>query len=249
LLEKVPGAEGAGSDLGAYVKAIYSAALTIVTLSAVLMLSVGGFTYLTSAGNTSRVESAKGIIFDALIGLIIALVAWLILNVINGDLVNVTLNGFSATGVTTSTPATGTPSGTAAVAGCPSGIACQACSGCADIPASVSNKGCGGGTCRLNSSLLSKIQNISGVTGWRITESWPPTVSHDSQCHQNGTCADLNNSGGDTDPATIKSYYEAFAKAGLNVLYESSNCAPYTAIGIACGTYKTMTNGSSFHVK
>lgn len=104
LLEKVPGTDGLGSDLPGYVKAIYGVALIIVVLSAVLMLSIGGFMYLTSAGNTSAMGTAKGVIFDALIGLAIALTAWLILNVINPDLVTVTLNGLSPIAVQKTTP-------------------------------------------------------------------------------------------------------------------------------------------------
>lgn len=84
-----------GSDLPGYIKAVYNTALVIVVLSAVLMLSIGGFMYLTSAGNTAALTTAKGVIFDAVIGLVIALAAWLLLNVINPDLVNVTINGLS----------------------------------------------------------------------------------------------------------------------------------------------------------
>ncbi len=88
LLEKIPGtADLSGTNLAGYIQAIYRVALIVVTLSAVFMITVGGFMYLTSAGNTSAMSSAKGIIFDALIGLIIALCAWLVLYVINPDLV------------------------------------------------------------------------------------------------------------------------------------------------------------------
>lgn len=100
LLEKIPGfASTDGSNLPEYVKAIYKVALVVIVLSALFMLSVGGFMYLTSAGNTSAMGTAKSVIFDSLIGLVIALTAWLLLNVINPDLVNVTLNGLSATPV------------------------------------------------------------------------------------------------------------------------------------------------------
>ncbi len=91
LLEKIPGTDGLGSDLPGYVSAIYKMALVIVTLSAVLMLTVGGFMYLTSAGNTASIGTAKGIIYDSLIGLIIALCAWLVLYIINPDLVEINL--------------------------------------------------------------------------------------------------------------------------------------------------------------
>lgn len=83
--------EGSGSDLKSYVEAIYRLALILVALSAVLMLSIGGFMYLTSAGNTAQLSSAKSVIFDALIGLVIALVAWLVLYIINPDLTSPTL--------------------------------------------------------------------------------------------------------------------------------------------------------------
>lgn len=258
LLEKIPGfASTNGSDLPGYVKAIYNVALVVIVLSAILMLTIGGFMYLTSAGNTSAMGTAKGVIFDSLIGLIIALTAWLLLNVINPDLVNVTLNGLSAVTVPPGPPqppptACPSPPDTTAAC-CPANkqISCQACSGGCSEVTGVQNKGCGLSKCFLNSAILGKIKNISpSVTGWRITESWPPTVNHLSTCHQNGTCADLNNSGGPTDPATILKYYTAFQSAGLNVLYESKSCAPYIAAGVTnCKSYPTMTNESSFHVQ
>jgi len=104
--------------------ALYNLALAIVVLSAVFMVSIGGFMYLTSAGNTSAMGTAKGVIFDALIGLIIALTAWLLLNVINPDLTNVSINGLSPVAVTPGAgggvvtppvPATGQSSNDAAV--------------------------------------------------------------------------------------------------------------------------------------
>lgn len=102
LLEKIPFLSGtSGSDLPAYIKAVYKTALFIIVLSAVLMLTIGGFMYLTSAGNTSAMGTAKGVIFDSLIGLVIALTAWLLLNVINPDLVNINIQGLS--------PVAGTP--------------------------------------------------------------------------------------------------------------------------------------------
>ncbi len=109
LLEKIPGTDNiSGSDLKAYIEALYKIALILVSLSAVLMLSIGGFLYMTSAGNTSRMGTAKEIIIDSLIGLVIALTAWLLLNVINPDLVNITLTGLPG-GVETQIPREGAP--------------------------------------------------------------------------------------------------------------------------------------------
>ncbi len=216
--------------------------------------------YVTSAGNTSRLGTAKTIIVDSFLGIIIALFAWLFLYVLNPDLVEglrlpglTTIDTPTATGTTPTTPSASCPSTPNTSASCcPSSasVICQACTNCVAIPSSVPNKGCGLSTCFLESSLLRKIQSVTNVSGWRITESWPPTVKHLSTCHTNGTCADINNTGGGTDPDTIKTYYDAFRAAGLNVTYENSNdCAPYTAKGINCQRYSTQTSVSSFHVK
>lgn len=115
LLENIPGTDEkiSGSDLPKYVSAIYKGALVIVTLSAVLMLTIGGFMYLTSAGNTASMGTAKGIIYDSLIGLVIALSAWLVLYVINPDLVNTSFSNLAPISIGTgggSSPIPETPS-------------------------------------------------------------------------------------------------------------------------------------------
>ena len=110
LLEKIPGTNNVrGSDLPGYISAIYKVALIVVTLSAVLMLSIGGFMYLTSAGNTASMGTAKGIIYDSLIGLVIALSAWLVLYIINPDLVKISLQELPPLDVTNSPAPSSSP--------------------------------------------------------------------------------------------------------------------------------------------
>lgn len=110
LLEGIPGQSANQSDLPGYVKSIINAGLILIVLSAVFMVTVGGFLYLTSAGNTSKAGTAKSIIQDSLIGLGLAMLAYLILYIINPDLVNLRLSQLSADG---SIPATQSPTGTA----------------------------------------------------------------------------------------------------------------------------------------
>jgi phosphatidylglycerophosphatase A len=255
-LEPIPGSETA-AKMPEYITGIYKFALWAVGIAAMFMITIGGAMYLTSAGNTSALGNAKNVITDAIVGLVLALVAWFLLNLINPDILTGDLSIFNIIGGIAAPSTDQIDSPTAVSQGAstnPTGS--TVCSSCTDIPASVPNKGCSptnGYTpqnCKLDSALLAKIMAINpSVTGWRITESYPPTVTHLSKCHKNGTCADLNNSGGSTDPATIKKYYDAFKAAGLNVLYESKNCSPYKAAGVDnCATYPTMTNASSFHV-
>lgn len=96
-LEKIPGASNA-STFPQYVQGIYKFGIWTVGLAALFMLSVGGFIYLSSGGNTANIGKAKTYIWDAIIGLVLALLAYLILYVINPDLVNVSLSKFSEVG-------------------------------------------------------------------------------------------------------------------------------------------------------
>jgi hypothetical protein len=104
-LEPIPGSENAGSDLKSFVGSIYKFGIWTVGIAAVLMITIGGFMYLTSAGNTSKMDSAKRVIMNAVIGLIAALTAYLILYVINPDLVNTNI-GMNQLGTSQCTPVT-----------------------------------------------------------------------------------------------------------------------------------------------
>ncbi len=86
-MEAIPGF-GSPTDFPSYVIAIYKFGLWTIGISALLMILLGGFMYLTSAGNASQTGKAKGVITDAIIGLVLALTSWLLLYTINPDLVN-----------------------------------------------------------------------------------------------------------------------------------------------------------------
>jgi len=59
----------------------------VAGLAAFVMLVTGGVKYLTSAGSPSAISDAKDQIKSALLGLLIILMSWLILQVINPDLI------------------------------------------------------------------------------------------------------------------------------------------------------------------
>ncbi len=61
--------------------------LLIVGIVAVLFLIIGGFRYITSAGNDESVESAKKTIQNAIIGLIVVILAYVIVTVITNALI------------------------------------------------------------------------------------------------------------------------------------------------------------------
>ena len=95
LLESFPGFFNAGdkmTDLPTMVLAIYKFGIWIVGIAGLFMLVIGGFMYMSSAGNTSTASSAQKIITDALLGIVAALGAYLILYVINPDFTKINLS-------------------------------------------------------------------------------------------------------------------------------------------------------------
>jgi hypothetical protein len=62
-------------------------------LSTFLMLVWGGFTWLTSTGNPTKISDAKDKITSAVLGLVIILSSYLILKVINPELTTLKLPG------------------------------------------------------------------------------------------------------------------------------------------------------------
>jgi hypothetical protein len=92
-LENVPFIKDA-SSFQSYLEGIYILGMVLVVIGAVFMLVIGGFQYLTSAGNTSALSAAKHTIEGALFGLALALIAYLILYVINPDLVKLNITRF-----------------------------------------------------------------------------------------------------------------------------------------------------------
>jgi len=71
-----------------YVVLAYEFGLGLLAVIAVLMIIWGGLRYLISRGNSSETSTAKDIITQAILGLILGLCSWLILYVINPQLVN-----------------------------------------------------------------------------------------------------------------------------------------------------------------
>lgn len=89
----VKGQEIPEGGLALYLQGIFSFLIWGAIILAMLMIVVGGFYYLTSAGNASRSGEGKDRIKWAIYGLILALSSYVILNFINPDLVRPKLPG------------------------------------------------------------------------------------------------------------------------------------------------------------
>jgi cytochrome bd-type quinol oxidase subunit 2 len=90
-IESVGSKIGLGdADLKKTVLNILNLVLGLLTLVAVIMIIIGGFTWLTASGNEEKVDRAKKIISAAVIGLIIVLLAWAVVIFVARTTSNVT---------------------------------------------------------------------------------------------------------------------------------------------------------------
>ncbi len=79
------------ADLPGYIQAVYDFAIGAAAVLAATMMMIGGFQYLTAGGDGGRVSAAKERITGALVGLLLVSSAYLILNTINPNLLNLEL--------------------------------------------------------------------------------------------------------------------------------------------------------------
>jgi len=77
------------ADLKETVINVINWVLGLLGIIAVIMILVGGFQWMTAAGNEEKVEKAKKVISAAIVGLIIILLAWAIVNFVIGTTSNV----------------------------------------------------------------------------------------------------------------------------------------------------------------
>lgn len=104
-IEDVPGFEGeTGTDFLTYLNNLFVALVWIGGISAMFMIMLGGFWYVTSAGNTARIAKAKDIMGDAIVGLILVIGSWLILYTIDPNLTKLHFQSIDWTKNTSSSP-------------------------------------------------------------------------------------------------------------------------------------------------
>lgn len=98
LLEPLPGIGTGGkvSNFGVYLSNLYKLSISLAAVLAILQISFAGFKYLTAESFGQKTD-AKSKIQNSLIGLVLILTSYLILNTINPDLIKA---GFGIPSVT-----------------------------------------------------------------------------------------------------------------------------------------------------
>jgi hypothetical protein len=101
-------AANSASSPGAFIAGVYQFALMIGGVLAFGIIVYGGVRYMTSAGNPSGQSDAKEWIEAALLGLLLLVGAYFILNVVNPQLTNLALPSLTPVNITAPTPTVGT---------------------------------------------------------------------------------------------------------------------------------------------
>ena len=115
-METIPGFDTSG-NFCSYISTVYKFGLWTIGICAMFMIIIGGYMYIMSAGNNSSIGKAKGIITDAIMGLLLAFVSYLILNEINPDLLVMKSICTPSSTSSTSGTSSGTPASSGNIAG------------------------------------------------------------------------------------------------------------------------------------
>lgn len=235
ITANIPGTNSVSTEgPGAFVANFYQFALMIGGVLAFGVIVYGGVKYMTSAGNPSGQSDAKEWIEAALLGLLLLIGAYFILDVINPQLLNLKLP--TLVPVNISAPV----AGGLAPTGC-AGSGCQnlAAAGMTCKPASEQPNG--QASCSAAPEMVATlqcIQNKVGTNDFTVTEAMPPTVPHESSCHQDGCCVDT----------TVNIKTCAQVQTLMNAVQACGATAADEYAGCAGSTIYPTTQGGNVHI-
>jgi hypothetical protein len=199
-----------------------------VFLSGILtfILIIAGFKLITAQGNVGQAESAKKMITNGIIGFLIVLSSWLIVNTVLSKLT--VKGGLAGFGIEcTTAPVYDLPDdGEIPSAG--------QCTNCIPIPDDIPVNGtpCGATTgCQINTTMAERLI-ASGVSsdGLRVSEAWPatgwtqghPSGIHAETCHGIATCVDVSFAN-PPSPNQISGFIGRASQNNLRAVYEVNN--------------------------
>lgn len=208
----IPGSNPNSSSTspGAFIGNLYQFALIIGGVLAFGIIVFGGVKYMASAGNPSGQGDAKEWIQAALLGLLLLIGAYFILDIVNPQLLNL--------GLPTLTPASITPTATGCNISCPSGYVPSAVGGAGTSQPTTScacenangTQGCGGNVAGDPNSCGAGNVCAKTITNGQTTYSCQPSSQFDCGTPPNhfGSCANPTqytcvNYNGSTDPKTV----------------------------------------------
>jgi len=225
---------GTTPTLGEYLAGVFKAGIIIIIILSVIMIVFHAIAYMTVGAISGKTEHRENI-WNAILGLLIALGSWLLLNTISPNLAsnlsisipNVSLDGYEYIEDGRAVIPSNCPKPEFLPALC---INCQTIVSGIEVKSNLSNTI----SASLNQKLLDLSQTLSvNQINWRVTEAFPPSlnVDHCALCHYRGTCVDANFVLPSTPTVeSIQSFIQATSTAGLRAVYETNDENVYTTL-------------------
>lgn len=249
----------------------------IASFLAVLIFSWAGFLYVTAAGDTGKIGRAHAMFTDVALGFVIVLAGWLVIDTVMKYLFQNLNEGEKGSELYEETKTSfgpwnqincvkpppvyeSVPGGTSVGNGStpPPGASCT---DCATLGSNlqVSPRACSGtAPCQVSTTLAPRLNGLAAdltaqgidTSQWRVTEAWPPTVTHQNACHNAGTCVDANFSGTQASPDRISAFISAADKNNLRAVYEVKTAAERDSLvssGVPASNIQVVTRITGPH--
>lgn len=226
---------GDTTTFSTYLEGMYQFFFAAAGILAVVMIILGGFQYATTDALQDK-EDGRTRIRNAIIGLLLALGTWVILNTINPELLKFDLQ--------IDRPLISSRVDLNLVTSCGTNcLSSYLLEGFPDIKPQIAGSQV---DADLASSLVGLNSDLEALgVNWQITELYPPTGwsptdptgIHQHSCHGNGTCVDANFTGPNrANPSTadVQAFINAAGSNGARAVYETNNQAQYDSL-VAAG--------------
>jgi hypothetical protein len=220
-------------------------AIAFAVLIFVIMLAWGGFLLITSAVNAEAKSTARKLLGNAAIGLLVTMSAWLIVDFVMKALYNPNNSAWGPwNSILGDGPAcvkktenmlalfsqeitasqlkviNGENDGSVPDGSVVNGAACPG-QDCVSLSPEVP---CEASGCRVDKGLKQALVNTKNRSGgWAVTEAYPASRTHKAACHSNGTCVDVGLRPRTYTVQTVTAFYNAAKAAGLRPVYESKS--------------------------
>lgn len=243
---------------------------------AVAIFAYAGFLMLTAAGDTGKISTARGMFTNVVVGLVIVLAGWLIIDTVMKWAFQGTTEGEEGSPLyeaakewgfgpwneikcavlapyKPSTSGMGQPGGTGVgvVPGPGPGSTpapSAGCSTCQTIDTSI--VACkSAASCTIDAGYAAQLYTLAqaqDIPKLTVTEAYPPTREHQNQCHYDGTCTDIAFSDRNFTTERIQAFAAAARAAGLRAVYEPT-AGSVCPSGVECLPYATTrSTGNHF---
>ncbi len=217
------GTGGNLNDLTGYLPNMFNLIIGLAAVLAVGWIIWGGIEYMTSDSWMGK-DDGKKRIKNALIGLIIIIMSWLILYTINPRLLKLDLNIVTTPAASSNAVATTNTGGSFG----------GNCTDCVSIASTIKIKP--GANTTIKPDTATKLGQLNSKVDLYVTEAYPPTRVHQNVCHPNGSCIDARA----VPDKDVGSYVDATVSVGLRGIFEvETNQRKTEILAASCGIDQT----------